>query len=89
MFCDFCIAVKVPSDKTAFINGVSNFRLETIKYHEASNSHLFAVQKHAHEQNPTEAPVYRAKLSLNKAIYARLSIIFKTVHAINIQGRPA
>ena len=31
MFCDFCIKAGISSDKTSFINGCTNFKLETIK----------------------------------------------------------
>ena len=89
MFCDFCISAGVSTDKTAFISGCSNLRLETIKYHESSNTHLLATNKHANVENPQDAPAYKAKLSLNKAVYAKLSIMFRNVHAINIRARPA
>ena len=89
MFCDFCIAADVPSDKTAFISGCSNFRLETIKHHESSNSHLFAVERHANEQNPTDAPAHKAKLSLNKAIYTMLSLLFAIMPSCHIKCMPS
>ena len=40
-------------------------------------------------KKPSEAPAYKAKLSLNKAAYAKLSIFFKTTHALNVKTRPA
>ena len=89
MFCDFCIKAKIPGDNSAFIHGCTNLKLETIKKHEGSNNHLLAANKHANEKEPTKAPAFMAKMSLNKAIYTKLSILFRNVHAINIQGRPA
>ena len=47
------------------------------------------MNKYKNSQQPTEATGYKAKLSLNKAVYAKLSILFKTTHAHNIKGRPA
>ena len=89
MFCDFCIKADMDSDGNAFVKGCSTMKLYSIKKHEGSNNHLFAAKKHLNETNPKEAPALKAKLSLNKAIYTKLSILFKTVHAINVQGRPA
>ena len=65
----------MPGDKSAFIHGCTNLKLETIKKHEGSNNHLLAANKDANEKEPTKAPAFMAKMSLNKAIY--------------IQGRPA
>ena len=89
MFCDFCIKAKIPGDKSAFIQGCTNLKLETIKKHEGSNNHLLAANKHANEKEPTKAPAFIAKMSLNKAIYTKLCTLFRNVHAINIQERPA
>ena len=68
MFCDFCIRASIAPEKTNFVKGCSTLRLESIKLHESSNSHLFAVQKHVNEQTPSEAPAVKAKLSMNKKI---------------------
>lgn len=89
MFCDFCIAAGIHSDKNVFLKGCSNLKLNTIKYHEGSNSHLLATNKYRNTQKPSEAPAYKAKLSLNKAVYAKLSILFRTTHALNVKARPA
>ena len=86
MFCDFCIKAKIVGDKSVFIKGCGNIKLETIKKHETSNNHLFAANKHVNEKEPTKAPAFVAKMSLNKAIYSKLTILFRTVHAIHIQG---
>ena len=88
MYCDFCINAKIPSDKSAFIKGCVNLKLETIKKHEGSNNHHYAATKHENEKEPAKAPAFIAKMSLNKAIYSKLTILFGTVHAINIQGQP-
>ena len=50
--------------------------------------HLFAANKHANEETPSEAPALKARLSLNKALFPKLKHLFCTVHAINIKGRP-
>ena len=63
-------------------------RLESIKYHESSNSHVYAANKYVNEQKPDQAPAVKAQLSLNKQALARLAILFRTLHAINIQARP-
>lgn len=89
MFCDFCIAAGIESRKDAFVRGSSNMKLGSIESHETSNNHKFAVSKYKNAQKPTEAPAYKAKLSLNKAVYAKLSILFRTTHALNVKGRPA
>ena len=51
-----CIKAGTSSDKTSFINGCTNFKLEAIKHHESSNMHLYSVNKHANEAKPAEAP---------------------------------
>ena len=62
MFCNYCIAACGQSDKNVFVKGCFNLKLESIKYHETSNSHLFAMNKYKNSQQPTEAPAYKAKL---------------------------
>ena len=91
MFCDYCIPISSSArhernvQKNAFIYGCSNIRLETIKIHESTNTHLYAVNR-KNQCDPKNAPTHRAQQSLNKAIYAKLSIMFCTVHAINIHA---
>ena len=89
MFCDFCIKAEISVEKTAFVNGCTNLKLDSIKHHESSNMHLFAAVKNANEKKPDEAPALKAKLSLNKLAMDRLTILFRTVHAINLHARPA
>ena len=74
MYCDFCINAKIPGDKSAFIKGSIN--------------HCYVATKHENEKEPAKAPAFITKMSLNKAIYFKLTILFRTVHDINIQGRP-
>ena len=93
MFCDYCIPISSSAhhernvQKNAFIYGCSNIRLEIIKIHESTNTHLYAVNRKKNQCDPKNAPAHRAQQSLNKAIYAKLSIMFRTVHAINIHAR--
>ena len=89
MFCDFCIKAGISSDKTSFVKGCTSLKLESIKHHEKGNMHLFAAVKNSNEKKPDEAPAMKAKLSLNKLAMDRLTILFRTVHAINLHGRPA
>ena len=51
--------------------------------------HLLSANKYVNEEKPEEAPAVKAKLSLYKLAMDRLTILFCTVHAINLQGRPA
>ena len=87
MFCDFCLKAGVSSDKS-FIKGCTSLKLESIKHHEASNMHLLSANKHVNEEKPEEAPALKAKLILIKLAMDRLTILFCTVHAINLQGQP-
>ena len=64
-------------------------KLHGIKCHEITNGHVFATKKHINAQKPKAAPAHKAKLSLNKVVYSKLRILFKTTHALNIKGRPA
>ena len=89
MFCDFCVKAGISSDKTSFVKGCTTLKLESLKHHETSNMHLFSAKKYANEEKPEEAPAMKAKLSLNKLAVERLTILFCTVHAINLQGWPA
>ena len=89
MFCDFCIAAGIQSDRNVFLKGCTNLKLNTIKYHKGSNSPLLSTNKYRKTQKLSEAPAYKAKLSLNKAMYAKLSILFRTTHALNVKARPA
>ena len=40
-------------------------------------------------KSQVKPPAYNAKLGLNTAAYAKLSILFKTTHALNVKARPA
>ena len=50
---------------------------------------FFSAKKYANEQKPEEAQTMKAKLTLNKLAMDRLTILFHTVHTINLQGWPA
>ena len=89
MICDWYIKAKIIGDKSPFLKGCGNLKVETLKKHEGSNTHLFAKNKHANEKVPSKAPAFIAKMSLNKAIYSKLTVLFRTVHAINVNARPA
>ena len=88
MFCDYCIKADVSADKSMIVKGCSSIRLASIKYHEASNAHIFAVKRHINEINPSEAPAAEAQLSLNKSLIPKLQYLFQTVHALNVKARP-
>ena len=75
--------------KVPFLKGCGNLKVETLKKDEGSNTHLFAKNKHANEKVPSKAPAFIAKMSINKAIYSKLTVLFGTVHAINVNARPA
>ena len=66
MFCDYCIPIGTSAhhernvQKNAFIYGCSNIRLETIKIHESTNTHLYAVNRKKNQCNPN-APAYKAQ----------------------------
>ena len=71
MFCDYCI----PASTSAC--------------HERNaqkNAFICGCSNMRLETMKIHAPAYKAQLSLNKAIYAKLAIMFQTVHAINIQA---
>ena len=89
MFCNFCIKAEIPADKTNFIQGCKSLKLESVKHNECSNMHLFAANKHINEENPSEAPAFKAQMSLNKLAMDRLTLLFYNVYAINLQGCPA
>ena len=72
MFCDYCIEAGVSADKSTFVKGCSSIRLESIKYHEGSNMHLLAANKHINKMKPSEAPAAKAQHSLNKALLPKL-----------------
>ena len=63
--------------------------METIKHHETRKNHLYVAYAYVNESSPKEAAAFKARLSLNKEIYAKLTTIVRTVHAISIQERQA
>ena len=88
IFCDYCIKAGVEPEKSTFVKGCTNIKFEAVKYHQGSNSHLFATRKYLHEKNPGSTPAMKAHLSLNKSVSDKLMILFCTVHALNIKARP-
>ena len=51
IFCDYCIKAGVEPEKSTFVKGCTNIKFEAVKYHQGSNSHLFATRKYLHEKN--------------------------------------
>ena len=88
MFCDYCTTAGVSADKTNFIKGCTSLRLEMLKYHEASKTHVHATITYINKVKPSDAPAVKAKLSLNKSFLPKIQKLFRTVHAINVKARP-
>ena len=76
MFCDNCTTAGVSADKTNFIKGCTSLRLESLKYHEASKTHVLAANAHVNKVNPSDAPALKAKPSLKKSILPKIQKLF-------------
>ena len=54
MFCEWCRGRKDASGP--FVDGTSNFKLESVKYHEASPKHRWATTCHFNALHATKQP---------------------------------
>ena len=87
--CSLCR--KYPSDQTKkckFIIGTNNMKLESIIDHEDSTVHGQSLAKEKAKQNPTETPAAKILRSLNREQSERVSLLFRSAHAIAKKGRP-
>ena len=72
------------------MKGCTSLKSESLKQYETSNMHLFLAKKNMQmNRNKKKPPAMKAKLSLNNLAMDRLTILFLTVHTINLQGWPA
>ena len=98
MTCSFCIEIIKPTlDKDVnlkknyvFISeeGCTSLRLESIKKHETSSSHLKAKKAISSRVEPEKSEAFNAVVLLNKKVEKRLQNLFLNVHALAKNNRP-
>jgi hypothetical protein len=77
--------------KAVFVMGSSDFKLESVIYHETSEQHLRSVGKQSAKENSTvnsEAAKIVDLQSLNKNVFNRMTNLFRKVHALIKKRRP-
>ncbi|XP_071142824.1 zinc finger protein 862-like [Mytilus edulis] len=81
MFCISCRTEKVDS---AFANGTNNFKIEAVKQHEASKSHLHYLQKFntTSQSQPKTSLASQCLLQLKSNEYDSLKMKFINAHAV-------
>jgi hypothetical protein len=86
MFCRFCIDSRKSGN---FVSGCDSMKLDAITKHAKSKQHMYAESVAKAKTQPKEksaaAGIVRA---LNKDIIDKLSVMFRTVHALAIHNRP-
>ena len=73
----------------SFVQGTTNFKLETIKDHEISKAHRSNSLKVRNRDKPVqETPAGVALSSLNKVQMDRVKLLMRNTHAIMKNARP-
>jgi len=102
MYCLICRSIYGPFGKNKpapsayakytggpMVTGCTNFKVEVLNIHAASDGHKLAVQqKKAAAAKPGETVAKKSIQSLNKAVFDRLSHLFRNAHAIAFNSRP-
>ena len=97
MFCSICRGEEGDSSQTgaaskkvnSFVQGTTNFKLETIKDHEISKAHRSNSLKVRNRDKPVqETPADVALSSLNKVQMDRVKLLIRNTHAIMKNARP-
>jgi hypothetical protein len=69
--------------------GSSDFKLESVIYHETSEQHLRSVGKQSAKENSTvNSAAAKIVQSLNKNVFNRMTNLFRNVHALIKKRRP-
>ena len=91
MFCKDCRKYSTSDfqKKGPFVIGTENFKLESIKEDEKSQSHLRCIHIAAAKRAPPNTtPAEKALCSLHQAQNEKMDKLFRTAHAIAKKGRP-
>lgn len=88
MFCKVCKSSKL-AEKSIFIDGSSNFKLDSIKSHNVSTPHLRAVQAVENlKKAPGTSEASKALMMMHDKQKDRLIYLFRTAHALAKNARP-
>ena len=86
MVCVVCIEF---GEKSMFTTGCPSYKLDSIRKHETSKQHTWAVAKaKANEQPASQSVSAKIVQSLNKDIFDKLAFMFRTCHALLLRNRP-
>ena len=70
-------------EKKTFSAGCTNFKIEAIRKHDRSFSHTTHMARYKAEMaKPGTSVALKCDIQLNKALFAKLSILFKNAHAL-------
>ena len=88
MFCTWCKKYE-PKAKSVWCNkGTPNLKLESVKEHENFTTHRKSVAAEKAARNPTTTPVAKTLQTLNRLQMERMTILFRSAHAIGKKARP-
>ena len=87
--CTWCSDIH--SDRTSYTGTWTTAKVDTVKTQECSKTHLKSVEVmrgRTQISKGEQTDAQRTIECLNKAVIDKLSILFKTVHALCLVGRP-
>ncbi len=90
MYCSDCHMYGSEKAKSnPFVIGTKNLKLEAIKDHESSKSHLHTIScKISKTALPEETVAVKALTSMKAAQFEKMRLLFRNVHAIGKKMRP-
>ncbi|MGL6082801.1 MAG: hypothetical protein ACRC4N_10185 [Gammaproteobacteria bacterium] len=90
MYCSDCRMYGSEKAKSnPFVIGTKNLKLEAIKDHESSKSHLHTIScKISKTALPEETAAVKALTSMKAAQFEKMRLLFRNVHAIGKKMRP-
>ena len=89
MFCKFCRDNATCSDSSStFVSGSQNFKIESVRSHEASTGHTRYVAAAKVTENPQLAPLPRALLSMSNEVSQKMERLFDIAYFVAKREMP-
>ena len=89
MFCALCrIHASDGHRSNSFVSGTQYLKLEAVKDHESSKSHLHVLKIAKGISAPETTTAMRTLVSLKTGQLDRMALLFRNAHAIAKKGRP-
>ena len=88
MFCTWCRNFSRSEVRNQFVSGSTSMKLESIKKHEQSISHVSSARAHNAQTRPGRAPIELAIHNMERQEFEQMKKLFNTAFYLVSAGRP-